>query len=181
MTMNPQILLRTACKIFGLYLFILAAFSMRDISFYLMSGGFRRDTEGELFMLFPFYLVLFNIVAGLFLIYKADWITGQLKAPTNGYIRITLEKTEIIEVVLIAISILAILHSIPEMLYRLVSYAYFNQYEPHERTRFWSDGNTSDMLFSIFKFVAGLFLLLNARHLARRLTRVGNREDARPL
>lgn len=182
--MNPQTLLHTACKIFGLYLFVLAALNVRDILFYIVSFGVRStpDSGEMLIILLPFYMLAFNIVAGLLLVSKADWIAGKLRAPANGYINTTLEKTDIIELVLIAIGVIAILYAVPEMLYKLVTYAFFNDYDKNEKRFFWSDGNNMGaLLFSTFKFVAGLFLLLNARNFARRLRRAGEREDERSL
>jgi hypothetical protein len=133
-------------------------------------------------ILLPFYMLVFNTVAGLLMVFKADWISDKLRTPANGYINSALEKTDIIELVLIAIGVIAILYSVPEMLYKLVTYAYFNDYDENEERLFWTDGNNlSNMLFSAFKFVAGLFLLLNARNFARRLRRAGEREDQRQL
>ena len=178
--MNPQTLLRTACKIFGLYLFVLAALNVRDLLFYMLSMGVRSpvDSDEILIILLPFYMLVFNTIAGLLLISNADWIAGKLRAPANGYINSSLEKTDVIEVVLIAIGVIAIVYAVPEMFYKLVTYAYFNDYDKNEKRLFWSDGNNlGALLFSAFKFAAGLFLLLNARNFAWRLRRTGDRNQ----
>ena len=119
-----------------------------------------------------------NTVA-LILLFKTTWVAEKLQLVESEPLNIPADKTDWIELAIIVISALALLHAFPEILFKLVHYTYFNDYEPHERPYFWTNANKAEIFFSIFKFVTGLFFLLNARNFARKLKRIGDREDAR--
>lgn len=179
--MPTSSLVATASRIFGLYLFVLVALELRYViySIFLEIGSPSSRDDVWLPIIAPVFGIIFNIVAGLILIYKADQIAERLHAPTTNNINISLTKLDILEITMISIGVIAIISAVPVILQQIVSYAYFNDYEPHERRFFWDSNNTATMIFSAFKLVAGFFLILNARYFARRLQRVGEREDAR--
>ncbi len=178
--MTAHSLLHTACKILGLFFFVLAALQVRDIIYSVMviaidPPGYQD--QWILSALFPMYAVIVNIVGGLLFIYKADWITRKLQVSTTGELNIAVGKRDLIELAVIMISLLALLTSVPQLLHKLVSYAYV--YDREEGRNVGTNSDIALLLFFVFKFVAGLFLLLNARYLANWLTRVGETEDAR--
>ena len=183
---NPRVmtaasLLATASKIFGLYMWVLAALEFRNLIYSIFFGVASPSQRDDAWTptLFVAFNLIFHIVVGVILIYKAEAISHKLRPANGGDINIPLGKTDITEIVIIAIGCIAILSAVPLMLQKLVSYAYFNDYDPHERKFFWDSNHTAAMIFSVFEFVAGLFLLSNARHFAKRLQRTSEREDAR--
>lgn len=183
--MTPKLLIHTACKIFGLYLLVLAAMNLRDIIYWLLLASTESAFGGHspLVSIVPIYMLLTNAGAGLVLISKADMVADKIVPSDTGAINITAGRTDLIELAIIAISTLAILSSVPEIIIKLVDYAYLNphDYEDGTKSSYWNDANISNVIFSVLKLVAGLFLLLNARYLGRVLSQMGQKEDARSL
>jgi hypothetical protein len=129
-----------------------------------------------------FYLSLsfssvFNLAFGLILIFKADWVTNKITPKATEKLDINLDKADWIELTLIVISGLTILYAIPETLQKLVSYIYFNPYDKNEKQFYWTNTNKASIFYSIFKLAIGLLLISNARNVARRLTRIGDKDD----
>ena len=181
--MIPTNLLASASKIFGLWLFVLAALEFRSLIYFisaeLASPSYRDNAwMSTLFILINLVLL---IVVGLILIYKADRISRRLGPADVGAMTSPVTKIDIIEIVIITIGFVAILDSVPLVLQKLVSYAYFNDYQPHERNLYWGSNEIAAMIFAVFEFISGMFLLFNARHFAKGLHRLSEREDARRI
>jgi len=177
--MNNIDLVKTSCKVFGLYFIILVIVNIREIILYT-TGAFimPNDTYGTFIILGgQIYQAIFNSLVGLILISKSDWVTDKLKLQKTGDLKLNLDKAGWIELVIIVISGLTILYSIPEIMYKLTNYIYFNDFEKNDRHLFWTGKNKADVFYSIFKFVVGLFFILNARNFSRRLTRIGDKDD----
>ena len=177
--MTHSALFHTAIKIFGLYFVILTVMNLRDIIASISGQLLMSNNDGILVMLFyEIYYVVFNTTIALILLFKTDWVAEKLQPVESEPLNVQADKTDWIELAIIVISALAVLHALPEILFKLVHYTYFNDYEPNERPYFWTNANKAE-IFSIFKFVTGLFVLLNARNFARRLKGIADREDAR--
>jgi hypothetical protein len=177
--MNSTDITKTASKIFGLYFFVQSVSNLRDL-FYYLTGTMVSSSENEGFFLIltgQIYVAVFNLAVGLILIFKADWVTAKLNPPNSGDIKVNLGKKDWIELALIVISGLTLLHSIPEILYKLVNYIYFNDFEEAERQYFWTNKNKADFIYSIFKFAIGLLLILNVRNFAVRLQKIGDKDE----
>lgn len=183
--MGTKVVVFTACKIFGLYLLVLAAMNLRDIIYWILLATTESafGDRNPLTALLPVYMLLTNAGVGLLLTFKADIIVEKIVQSDGESLNINMRRTDLIELTIISIGILSILSAIPEILIRLVDYAYLNRhdYEEGSKSNYWDDANISNVLYSVFKLVAGIFLLLNARYLGRVFWRVGEKEDARPL
>ena len=177
--MNNKDIIKTALKVFGLYFLILTIINIRDLIF-LSSNlvrSYQDNQENYLIIGGQIYHATFNLIVGLLLIIKSDWLTEKLKLKTTGDLGLNLNKADWIELTIIVISGLAIIYSIPEFLYKIVNYIYFNDYEKADRQLFWSGRNKADVFYSVFKFATGLIFLLNARYISKRLTRIGDKDE----
>ena len=179
--MSTRSVLTTAIKIFGLYFLVLAAIDFRNtiVSILFQAGSDHPigDRWGPIFL--STLAVILNVVVGFILLNKADDIAKRVNASSSHSVNLPVTKTDIVELALIVVGFIAALYAIPLILQKLVTYAYFNPYELSERKHFWTIHDTAAIIYSLFEFVAGLFLILNARSFARKLQRVSDREDAR--
>src|SRR5690606_33955770 len=87
-------------------------------------------------------------------------------------------KTDIVELAIIVVGFIAMLYGVPVIFEKLISYAYFNEFEDEDRRYFWESRDTAAMIYYVFQSVAGLFVLLNARHFARKFDKLSDREEA---
>ena len=62
-------------------------------------------------------------------------------------------------------------------MHKLVSYIYFNDYDKNEKKFYWTNSNKASIFYSIFKLAVGLILISNGRNIARRLRRIGDKDD----
>jgi hypothetical protein len=177
--MNNIDIIKISCKIFGLYFLILTVINLREIILYATGTILiPQDNYGTFIIVGgQIYQAMFNSIVGLILIVKSDWITDKLKIQKSGDWKLNLERTDWIELAIIIISLLTIIYSIPEFMYKIVNYVYFNDYEKPDKHLFWTGKNKADVFYSIFKFVVGLFFLLNARNLSKQLTRIGDKVE----
>lgn len=177
--MNNKDIVSTSNKVFGLYFIIQTVGNFRDlfINLYTTLGGSYSDYPRVDYYLSLSFSAAFNLVFGLILIFKADWVTSRIVTKTSEKLDVNLDKTDWIELSLIVISALTILYSIPEIMQKIVSYIYFNPYDKNERQFYWTDTNKASIFYSIFKLAIGLLLISNARNVARRLKRIGDKED----
>lgn len=177
--MNNIDIIRTSCKIFGLYFIILTVMNIREIILYTTGAFIMPDDNYGTFIMLggQIYQGIFNSLVGLILIYKSDLMIGKLNLQRTGDLKLNLAKADWIELVIIVISGLTILYSIPEIMYKLTNYIYFNDFERNDRHLFWTSKNKAEVFYSIFKFVIGLFFILNARNFSRRLTRIGDKDE----
>jgi hypothetical protein len=157
--MNNIDIIKISCKIFGLYFLILTVINLREIILYATGTILiPQDNYGTFIIVGgQIYQAMFNSIVGLILIVKSDWITDKLKIQKSGDWKLNLERTDWIELAIIIISLLTIIYSIPEFMYKIVNYVYFNDYEKPDKHLFWTGKNKADVFYSIFKFVVGLF------------------------
>ena len=81
------------------------------------------------------------------------------------------------ELAIITISGITIIDSLPEILKNTISYIYFNPYSRMEKSEYWTNKNTSDLIYSILKLAVGLLAIINARLVSRRLIKIGEKSD----
>lgn len=178
--MNASAIIQTSCKLFGLYFFVRTTLNLQSI-IYLLAELLASSNEYEMnFLVLAGGLVdvVLNIAIGFFLIRKAAWIAEKLSPLPAGELNVNLDNKGWIELALIIISAMTLLFSAPEILNKLGSYLYFNEYEENERHFFWTQRNKADLFYSIFKFAVALVLLTNARNIATKLQKIGDKDDS---
>jgi hypothetical protein len=179
--MSNSTLLSTASKIFGLYFCVLAALDFRDLIFtvvFAIASPSRHDSDWVT-IFGPMFSFLFNVGAAWFLIARADQISKRLGASKVEAISTSVTKTDTAEVAIIVVGFIAMLYGVPVIFQKLISYAYFNEFQDEDRRYFWDNRDTAAMIYYVFQSVAGLFVLLNARHFARKFDKLSDREEAR--
>ena len=120
-----------------------------------------------------------DFVAAWIFIYKADTISSKLTKTSNENLGVSLGKAEFIELVIVAIGVVAIVNAIPEILRKLVHYLYFNEYGRQDKDLYWKDSNRKvEIVISIVKLAIGLIVVTNGRLIAKRLTKISNRDDS---
>jgi hypothetical protein len=177
--MKQTDLINIFCKTFGLYFIIQAVVNIKDIFFYETVFQFYEDDNSTLYFMVGqcAFNFIFNLLAAWILICKSKWITSKIIKNPNETIEFTIQKTDLIELILIAISGLLIIHSFPEILNKMTNYIYLNPYDRIEKDAFWTSKQKADIAYSIFKFATGILILTNTRQLAKRLTKIGDKDD----
>lgn len=177
--MNSIAIIKTTSKVFGLYFFVLAASSVRDLitSMIIMMG--QAGFYNENFAVAWNWVIpgISNVVLGMVMILKADWIAKKVIGNSAEGMTVNIDKKSMLELTLVVISGLTVLTAFPEIMYKLVHFTYFNDYDETERHLFWSNTNRVNVFYSVFKFAVGLFVLLNARNFAGRLDKIGDRDE----
>jgi hypothetical protein len=177
--MKHNDLIKIFCKAFGLYFAIQAIVNIKDA---ILTGvGIPIFGEGNSSMYFflsiQIFNVAFNSIAAWLLITKADLITSKIIRDTEDKTNFTTTKTDLIELVVIAISGLVIIDSMPEILNKLTHYIYFNPNDRIEKNEFWTSNNKANLMYSIFKLAVGLVTIANGRLISRWLTKIGDKSD----
>jgi hypothetical protein len=170
-------LIRIFCKTFGLYFVILAAINIKDVIFYGLSAQFVDSTFGSSFYLFAggqTYNFVFNVMAAWILITKTEFVSRRILKGGTGVFELNVNKSDLIELVIIAIGILLIVNAVPVIFSILANYIPLSRLDKEE---YWSNRNQQDIFYSIFKFLVGLVTVSNGRLIARRLTKIGDRSD----
>ncbi|MDW8332485.1 MAG: hypothetical protein RMK43_12605, partial [Cyclobacteriaceae bacterium] len=179
--MNNVDIIRTSCKVFGLYFMVLTIVNLRDLLFYLTGVTFIPRNKDEIIILVGGQILqaVFNSMVAFILITKSDRITDRLITQKTGDLKLNLTKADWIELAIIIISTLTLIDSVTKFMTKMVNYVYFNDYEKAERQLFWTGQNKADVFYQVFKFITGLFFLLNARYFSKRLTQHGDKAEKR--
>lgn len=177
--MNNADIVKTALIVFGLYFLTLTIINLRDLIFLSTSlvRSYQDNQENYLIIVGQVYHAIFNLIVGLALIVKSDWLTEKLRLKKSGALGLNLNKTDWIELTIIVISGLAVLYSIPEFLHKIVNYLYFNDHDNADKHLFWTGRNKADVFYSVFKFFIGLFFVLNAKAISKYLTRIRDNDQ----
>ena len=146
--MNQRTLIGTFCKAFGLYFAIQVLLNIKDTLFFGVMNNLydSRPADFYYFIGAQFFNVLFNGVAAWTLIAKSDFLSSKLTRDTSDELKIDLKTKDAIELVIIGISGLIIIESIPEIFTKLANYIYFNPFDKVERNDFW----TSEKISAIY-------------------------------
>ena len=177
--MRQYDLIKIFCKAFGLYFAIQAIITIKDTFYYGVATEFFANEDTHLYFFLGGQLLnfLFNAIAAWVLIKKSDLVTSKIIKDNNDKLELNMKQSDLIELVIIGISGLLIINSIPEILNKVVNYIYINPYDRIERNEFWTSKNKADIFYSIFKLVVGLLTILNGRQISRRLTKIGDKDD----
>ena len=178
--MDQKALINVVTKSFGLYLILLAFLAAKQLLTYTGWAQFYGDHQADTY----FYLgqIIFDLVFDLILawlfISKSDFISSKLANKSNERVELNATKSDLIELVIIAVGTLTIVNAIPEILNKLTQYIYFNEYGRQDKDLYWKDSNRkTDIVFSGFKFAIGLVAITNGRLIAKRLTRIGDKDE----
>jgi hypothetical protein len=170
-------IIKTVSKVFGLYLIVQTVINFRDIIYYVIFATTGENEQYVMLLGASAYKLLFNLIVAVLLVFKSDWTAIKLRPDDTEPLKINLLKSDWIELAIIVISGLTIIYSVPEIMFKLVNFIYFNDFDENERQLFWTNKNKADIFYSIFKFIIALFCLLNSRNFSKRLIRLADRED----
>ena len=179
--MNNKQIISTSAKIFGLYFIIEAIVGLKEGLVYVLTLNFMgNDDNADAW----FYVIqnildtIFYLVGAWIMISKSDKISSKLITTETEPIKISLTKFDSIELIVIAIGLIAVVSGLPEILGKVTQFMYFNNYEPENNYLFWNEKNRkAEIFFSVFKVTIGLLTLLNGRLIAIRLTKIGDKDE----
>ena len=173
--MTKQDIYSIVVKILGLY--FLTKFIQHFMELGFMIARYKSYGESpDILIIFGgiFVTTVISFVLGYFLTFKSESITKRIFKFDSKTIDIGLEKTDWIEISLVTIGIIAIVFSVPQILSTIVDNIYFHN---HRESVFWTLNRKTDTLYGLFKLLAGLFLILNARNFAKKIVRRGENDD----
>jgi hypothetical protein len=177
--MRQYDLIKTTCKIFGLYFAVQASVNIKDIFVYGAGAHLygAEDTSWYYFYGEQFFNLIFNGIAAWLLLSKSQFITSKIIQNTEDKIDLNISKIDLIELAVIIIAGLLIINSIPEILNKLIHYIYFNPYDKIEKDRFWTSDSKADIFYSISKLAVGLLTITRGRQISKLLTKLGEESD----
>lgn len=178
--MNQKQLIEVVSKSFGLYFIIEVFLNIKQLVFY----GFGFAAYGDDNFSLYFYLgqnisdtIIYSIGAWLFIV-KSEFVSNKVANIKPDEIQLTVSKSDLIEIVIIAIGVLSIVSSIPEILNKLTAYLYFNEFGRADKNLYWNENSRkADILFSVFKLAIGFVTILNGRLIAKKITCIGDKDE----
>lgn len=177
--MKIKEIVNIACKVFGLYFLVLAAISAKQIIYYGIGNLFLDQNHQVMwfYLGLNLYEIIFYLLGAWVLVAKSEFVASKIiKVDTRVEIGVT--KIDLIEIAVIIICVVFIVDAIPEILNKLTHYIYFSEHGRNERDLFWDDKNRrADIIYSILKFSFGLVVITNARMVAKRLTKIGDKYE----
>lgn len=153
-------------------------FVLIDLDVFLGTENFAVYKLNHWYLFWRIILeILFYVVGAWFLVSKSDLIADKLTRKSNDQLQLSATKADLAELLIIAIGMLVIVSSIPEILSTVSRYLYFNEYGQEDRSLYWESKNRkAELLYSVFKLAVGLLATTNARMIARRLMRIGDKD-----
>lgn len=179
--MNNKEIVLIIIKTFGLYFLLEAIISLKEVIFYATALKVYNGDNVDAY----FYLTqstvdsLFYLFGALILFSKSDSLVNILKIKSTEQIQIGVNKSDLIEIVVIAVGLYVLISAIPELLNKLTQFLYFNEYEDKEdRYLFWNKKERmAALVYSLFKIAAGFLTVINGRLIAIRLTKIGVKDE----
>jgi hypothetical protein len=172
--------LNLAIKIFGLYFFVEFFQYFMELALVLigsqLEGGETNGYQGiELYFWYFGYIAraLVSLIVFCFAIFRTEWIANKILGRDEP-IKLLENKLDLLEVTLVVIGILAILSALPELLYQLVNLIYFHN---HAESPYWTSSKQGTIFRYIFQLGLGFFVVMNARNFAKKLQRIGVKDD----
>ena len=107
-------------------------------------------------------------------IFRTQLIANKISSHNNETVEVPTTKTDLLEIALAIVSILAVFNSIPILLSQQVNSIY---YHDHWESDFWTAGTKNVLFQNLFFLASGIFLLLNARNFAKWITKRGEQDD----
>jgi hypothetical protein len=170
--------IQVLCQAFGLYFLIVAAENLTDlILFVITSSQGDHNTSNFPFFSGLWFKVLAYAIAGGLLIRKSSTISNKVVQGSTGKVDLAVNKTDLIEIIIIGISFMIIIHAIPSIFNKTINYMYFNPYERDEKSKFWDAQNKAEIVYAVFKLFVGVVAVMNARLISRKLNQIGNKSD----
>jgi hypothetical protein len=178
--MTQKELLQVTSKALGLYFAIRAILGLKQFLAIFLSSGFLQDDMGEYYYyttgLAVFDLLVYGSIAWV-LIARAEHIAVKIGSSSEAS-PVQIGKQELIEVVVVGVSLSVFIHALPQILSIISNYVYFNEYDRIEKDKFWQAYNRKTHLLSaVFECIVALIALLNSRLIALRLHRIGKRKQ----
>lgn len=167
-------MIKVFCKAFGLYFAVQAVVIIKDVTFYGIGNALDNYPLRYFDLIGPILNFIFNGIAAWILIGKSDFVVSKIIKESEDNFDVKVNKSDLMELVIIGISLLIIIGSIPEILFKLTTYIPLDRLEKNE---FWTPRNQGDILYSIFKLIVGLLTITNSRLISSRLTKIGDRSD----
>ncbi len=109
-----------------------------------------------------------------FAVFKTELIVNKISKNNEGTLELRNSKTDLIEIALAIISVIAIINSIPDLLSQQVNSIY---YHDQKEVEFWTTAAKNHLYRNIFMLAAGIFLLLNTRNFAKWIVNRGEQDD----
>lgn len=135
--------------------------------------------EGWFMLLINPVLAILYLIAGLLTFRKPASVLRILRPGMDEEdVVLPAEKIFWIELIAISLSLWFLLSTLPELLGTLVNFIYDNPNDEGEKLNYWTIRTSWDFGYVILKIVIAILILFNARNIARRLTRMGDRDDA---
>lgn len=120
--------------------------------------------------------VLMELTFAYIATFKTELITNKISTKANGAVELQISKTDLLELALAIISVLAIMYSIPNILAHVIDDIYFHN---HEDNLFWNRPTKHSLIQSMVILVIGIFLLLNSPNFAKLIVNLGIQDDQR--
>ena len=163
-------------KVIGLYFFILVFTGL--IQFIIMIiNSLYNDFDGQFWLFYGGTTInlVFYLFFGYTLVFKTETVGRILKLqPEHKEFKLTVDKVDLIEIAIVAISIVAIVFSIPRIAGNLTEIIYF----PARDEFGHSEKSFDNYLYSIvFQLAIGIIVLLNARNFSKMIYKRGIKDD----
>ena len=155
--MKHSDLIKVFCKTFGLYFSIQAFVNIKQIVFYGIST--QLYVANYLFIIGEqIFNLIFNGVLAWILITRTDQVTTRIIKSSDDKLDLNLKISNYIELILITLSTLAIMDSIPMIIDKVFNYIMV------------------DIVYPTIKLVIGLLTIVNYRIIAKRIIVIGGEE-----
>lgn len=145
-----------------------------EFLFMAFGNNFYGDGQGWFIYAGISLTFLVDFVFAYFAIFRTELITEKISTTNPETLEFQTTKTDLTEIALAIISIVAILNSIPNLLSQQVNSIY---YHDHKEMEFWTTTAKNHLYQNLFALAAGTFLLFNARNFAKWITNRGEQDD----
>lgn len=164
----------TAIKIFGLYFLTLFIQDALEFAFFMI-GSITTESFTNGWYIYGGILAKTLVDFAVFFVatLKTNFITDRFFTSDNTNIELTLVKSDWLELAIAIIGIVVIVYSIPSLFNFVVGSIYFRT-NPEE---FGSTNEKAPIFLNGFKFIVGIFTILNARNLAKFIVKRGESDD----
>lgn len=165
-------------KIIGLYFFVLVFTNLMQFFQILFNYG-PTDWGGDFWAIAIIVGMLFGIIMyfifGYFFIFKTNSFLKLLKIyPDEKVLKIGINKTDIIEVSLVIISVIAMVFPLSFVLSNITEIVYFAETDEFGQSSASFDQNSISM---VIRIAIGIFLLFNSRNFEKWIVKKGEGDD----
>lgn len=174
--MTKTVLLNTAIKIFGLYYFVRFVQNFTELLFLFLGNSFFDSPRLDSALIYSgiTLTVLVDLTFAYVAIFRTQLITDRISKTEIENSALGVSKTDLMEIALAVISVLAIVNSVPDLLTQQVNNIY---YHDHAEVEFWTTGAKNQFFQLLFTLIVGIFMLINSRNFAKRITKRGEQDD----